>query len=139
MRSVLQWAAVRTVSELMRVPPQKGLVPDDHTSPTCQGNSFLPAVVPPTILVLVAEFTPQVHWPCTGGEVGAGGEEEGEEGEGPDRRWTGLSSSAGLRGQRETCHLCEESLQSPCIYTDTVVTVMQETANNGLNSTDSFY
>ena len=47
------------------------------TSPTCQGNSPLTAISPPTILlvlfVVLTLLTPHLQSPTSGGFVGAGG------------------------------------------------------------------
>ena len=51
----VQWAAVRTQSELISVPPQncrlKMFEPVPEVKATCQGASLHPAFVPPTIFV----------------------------------------------------------------------------------------
>ena len=66
----LQWAAVRIVFELRRVPPQKGLVAPFSTRATVQGYSFFAAGFPPTILFLLPCGTP--HLQLEDGGVGAG-------------------------------------------------------------------
>ena len=106
--------------ELRRVPPQKGLVPDLETSPTCHGNSAFPALVPPTILVAVAELTPQVQDPTTGGETGVEGGGGGGGG--------GGARQALERAERdrsteivETNMTTEREGREPIIYTESVL------------------
>ena len=73
--SVLQWAAVRTVSELRRIPPQNGLVlfllrVSTWTRLTCHGNSPLSEFSPPTIFPRTLFLTPHSHLYGWGGGVG---------------------------------------------------------------------
>ena len=83
--SVAQWAAVRTVLSLRRLPPQKGRldpVPTRATcrgrvggsrrsSRTCQGYSFFRTACPPTIRLRATFFTPHLQ-EVKGAKVGAG-------------------------------------------------------------------
>ena len=45
----VQWAAVNTCRSLIRVPPQKGLLPPRDTRATCQGKEYGVTSAPPTI------------------------------------------------------------------------------------------
>jgi len=56
----VQWAAVRTCWLEIRDPPQKGLLPLEDTSPTCQGYSLTSVSWPPTILLPLFTW-PQLH------------------------------------------------------------------------------
>merc|ERR1719222_661265 len=61
----VQWAAVRTWVDEMRVPPHQGERPFLLTSPTCQGYSCSSVSCPPTIRPLAAPpLTP--HWQVPG-------------------------------------------------------------------------
>ena len=109
------------MSELRRVPPQKGRVLDLPTSPTCQGNSFLAAFVPPTILVEVTELTP--HWqdPTTGGEVGGGAGGAGGGVAGTRQAWERETPVS--RTERVESNMTRHWNRSPAvtIYTDTLM------------------
>ena len=59
----VQWAAVRTCLLLIRVPPQKGVLPVLETSPTCQGYSLTSVSTPPTILLPALLTSPHTHRP----------------------------------------------------------------------------
>ena len=59
----VQWAAVRTCLLLIRVPPQKGVLPLLETSPTCQGYSLTSVSTPPTILLPALLTSPHTHRP----------------------------------------------------------------------------
>jgi len=56
----VQWAAVRTCWFEIKDPPQKGLLPLEDTSPTCQGYSLTSVSCPPTILLPLLTW-PQLH------------------------------------------------------------------------------
>ena len=68
----LQWAAVNTVLELIRTPPQNDLVDPICTIATSHGYSFLEAGCPPTIRFLNTCGTPHLQ-PEDGGRVVGGG------------------------------------------------------------------
>lgn len=53
----VQWAAVRMCLSEIRDPPHQGWLPNEDTSPTCQGYSLTAVSCPPTILV------PLFTWP----------------------------------------------------------------------------
>ena len=59
----VQWAAVSTCLLLIRVPPQKGVLPFLETSPTCQGYSLTSVTTPPTILLPALLTSPHTHCP----------------------------------------------------------------------------
>ena len=59
----VQWAAVSTCLLLIRVPPQKGVLPFLETSPTCQGYSLTSVTTPPTILLPALLTSPHTHRP----------------------------------------------------------------------------
>merc|ERR1711970_1103956 len=68
----MQWAAVRTQSSEMMVPPQKNML--SMKSPTCQGYSWGVTSFPPTILVDFDFDCPQLGTafvPLTAGGLGA--------------------------------------------------------------------
>merc|ERR1719308_700322 len=61
----VQWAAVRTWVEEMRVPPPQGSCSFLNTSPTCQGYSCSSVSWPPTIRLLpivLVEPPFKPHW-----------------------------------------------------------------------------
>ena len=57
----MQCAAVRTVRELSKVPPQRGLLCPRGTSATCQGISPVWASSPPTIRVRMSFIVDTPH------------------------------------------------------------------------------
>jgi len=67
----LQWAAVRTVLELSKVPPQNGVTEPVWTKATSHGYSFFTAGCPPTMRFLLTWGTP--HLQLLGGAVVGGG------------------------------------------------------------------